>query len=702
MKRTSTARTASQSARPVAEPSSPQLQPGAQDTNLHAGDVRKMRERIERQYRANRTLSQLVRKLVGEKADVPPIELAPRLPTATLSQHPKRRPAPAPDAWWPAAPVPPREPLTAPVGHECFSLADSIHEVVGVSVMGLRGVDLDRVVGAVAEEQLKTKNFRPVFLTDAPDVPPFVSRGYAFEYFSRFRDYLASSDDSRNQEPRREVLAAKWGFERILQRDDARGANREYPPLAAILKHNADMSRACHQDRFEWIIETLRIALSAERYDVAEGLAEYLLVFFDTLSKANQIPAARMLCRKFIAFGEADRLRKFLFKNIAQVRKDDALFTWFSIHCTAATDFSSDLALLPSGKLNSYYISKRMAAAGEQAMPNLLSAGDGATSSGNLLLANYFAIKQDAALYKMFVNRVIARNDGPSLAKIQLGHGNVLAHLSFDEPPPARQQPELVSVIMSSHNAAETTAYAAASILNQSHHNIELLICDDGSTDATPKILETLRHDPRVRLFRSKAQQGTYNIRNNLLAQTRGSYVTFHDSDDFAFPNRIERQLTFLKEQNAAAVVGQWYRVTKDGEFVFSTDHNVARLAVVSLFAPKGVFERFGPYRSARFGADTEFYERLRMKLGQGAVELMPTPLMFGLSSATSLTRSPGIEASEDGFRAPARRSYAAAAARRRQIGGAVGGLPDLDDVLRKHGTLMDDAGVEPVEGDRQ
>ncbi|MBL8591955.1 MAG: hypothetical protein JNK01_04670, partial [Devosia sp.] len=110
-------------------------------------------------------------------------------------------------------------------------------------------------------------------------------------------------------------------------------------------------------------------------------------------------------------------------------------------------------------------------------------------------------------------------------------------------------------------------------------------------------------------------------------------------------------------------------------------------------------FERFGPYRAAKIGADTEFYERLRMSLGVNAVRLMPTPLMFGLASANSLTRSPGIEATEDGYRAPARRAYAAAAARRRQVGGPHAELPPIEDVLAAQGILMTHAGVETMEG---
>jgi hypothetical protein len=249
---------------------------------------------------------------------------------------------------------------------------------------------------------------------------------------------------------------------------------------------------------------------------------------------------------------------------------------------------------------------------------------------------------------------------------------------------------------MSAYEASETIGYAARSILNQSYANLELLICDDCSSDATSQEIDKLRVDPRVRVFRSKAQQGTYWIRNNLLAEARGTYVTFQDADDLAFPDRIERQMVALRADGAAAVVGQWFRVTSGGEFVFSSDHAVSRLAVVSLLAPRAVFERYGPYSPARIGADTEFYERLRMTLGVNLVRLMPTPLLFGLASAKSLTRSPGIEATEDGYRAPARRAYAAVAASHRQVAGLNPGLPSIQDVLAQEGILMQHAGIEP------
>jgi hypothetical protein len=292
-------------------------------------------------------------------------------------------------------------------------------------------------------------------------------------------------------------------------------------------------------------------------------LTNYVLGFFDTLSPANQGTAARVICRKYIAFGEREKLQQFLLENIAKVKVEDSLFTWFSVHCTSTDRFMVEFAQLPSGKPNYYYLSKRIAAAGEEAMPTLLAASDGTPLASSLLLANHFAQRRDATLYKSYVNRVLAANGGATLSQVTFGDNNVLTDLVFETPERARDQHDLVSVIMSAYNAADTIGYAVRSILSQSHGNIELLICDDTSTDETPAVLaELAKMDPRIRLFRSAAQQGTYNIRNDLIREARGTYVTFQDADDFAFPDRIERQLAFLKREGAAAAVAQWFRVT--------------------------------------------------------------------------------------------------------------------------------------------
>jgi hypothetical protein len=73
-----------------------------------------------------------------------------------LAQHPRRAPAAKPDPWWPAEPVRPTVPLEAHSGYDFLSLTEIMPETVGVSVMGLRGKDLERAVISVAGEQAQT------------------------------------------------------------------------------------------------------------------------------------------------------------------------------------------------------------------------------------------------------------------------------------------------------------------------------------------------------------------------------------------------------------------------------------------------------------------------------------------------------------------------------------------------------------------
>jgi hypothetical protein len=653
-------------------------------------ELGRLRKLVERQYRLNRVLTSMLADSRPEGTQIKHVEIAPRGLAAHWMTRPQLTARSGAQFWSGTADAPPRS-LQAPPGYECHSLGGATGETIGVLVFGLSGADLDNVVQSVADDQRKTRSFLPVFITDQSDFRAFVTRGYAFEYLRRERAF-----GGRDGDPVQALVAQyskKWGFTRTLDRSNARALDREYPPLALVTKHNADMSRACHSERFGWIAETLRIAMATERYDAVGPLADYLLAWYDRIPQATQIPAAKALCRKFLAFGEVDELKRFLFKNYTRVNSDDFLFTLFSTYCTASGSFVSTMATLPSGKLNSFYISKRTEVAGDETLSTFLSATEATAPNINFLLANHFAMRGDREPYRMFVNRGLTRSVRTQLRRTPLGGPNVLAGFEFERPVSVKHSPDLVSVIMSAHNSATTLRYAAKSILEQSYRNLELLICDDDPDNLCLAALGPLASDPRVRLFRSNKSQGTYNIRNNMLRHARGNLVTFHDSDDLAFPDRIENQVNYLRQNDVAGVCGQWYRVSMDGRFVFSSEHSVARLAVVSLMAPKYIFDASGPYRSAKFGADTEYYEGLRLRFGAAAVPIMQQPLIFGLSSETSLTRRAGMEATEDGYRSAARRAYAATAARSRLISWEAAREQD-NQALVDAEILVPDAGV--------
>ena len=113
---------------------------------------------------------------------------------------------------------------------------------------------------------------------------------------------------------------------------------------------------------------------------------------------------------------------------------------------------------------------------------------------------------------------------------------------------------ELVSVIMPTYNAGRFLASSIDCILNQTYHNLELLITDDGSTDAhTLQILKDYSEkDARVKVEYMKGNNGPGVARNKSIERAQGRYIAFCDSDDRWFPEKLERQLALMQEKQCA------------------------------------------------------------------------------------------------------------------------------------------------------
>lgn len=107
---------------------------------------------------------------------------------------------------------------------------------------------------------------------------------------------------------------------------------------------------------------------------------------------------------------------------------------------------------------------------------------------------------------------------------------------------------EKVSVIMPTYNAGRYIAEAVSSVLSQSYGNWELLIADDQSSDDTRKILTPFLEDPRIRYHCLAQKGGVAAARNWALAHADGEYVAFLDSDDLWTPDKLEKQLRFMKD----------------------------------------------------------------------------------------------------------------------------------------------------------
>ncbi len=117
----------------------------------------------------------------------------------------------------------------------------------------------------------------------------------------------------------------------------------------------------------------------------------------------------------------------------------------------------------------------------------------------------------------------------------------------------AGQEP-IVSVLMKSYNHAPYIRRAIDSILEQSFQDFEIVVTDDGSTDGTADVVRAYR-DPRIRLEALAVNRGISLVMNATISRARGKYLAILNSDDWALPGRLARQVAFLDAHPEVAVV---------------------------------------------------------------------------------------------------------------------------------------------------
>ncbi|MGE3284351.1 MAG: glycosyltransferase family 2 protein [Alphaproteobacteria bacterium] len=141
---------------------------------------------------------------------------------------------------------------------------------------------------------------------------------------------------------------------------------------------------------------------------------------------------------------------------------------------------------------------------------------------------------------------------------------------SRSDIPPHRKE-DIVTVIVPAYNAARTLEATLSSVRNQTHGALEILVVDDGSTDATPEIARRAAHaDPRVRLIR-QPNRGVAAARNAGLVEAWGAYVAPVDADDLWHPRKIELQLDAARRVGEAlAFVYAWSRRIDEADVVLA------------------------------------------------------------------------------------------------------------------------------------
>lgn len=121
----------------------------------------------------------------------------------------------------------------------------------------------------------------------------------------------------------------------------------------------------------------------------------------------------------------------------------------------------------------------------------------------------------------------------------------------------------LVSIVMPSWNTARFIAKSIESILNQTYKNWELIIVDDCSSDNTDDIIAKYT-DPRIRYIKNETNSGAALTRNRALREAKGEWIAFLDSDDLWEPQKLERQLAYMLENDYVFSYHEYVKIDEE------------------------------------------------------------------------------------------------------------------------------------------
>lgn len=125
----------------------------------------------------------------------------------------------------------------------------------------------------------------------------------------------------------------------------------------------------------------------------------------------------------------------------------------------------------------------------------------------------------------------------------------------------------LVSIIMPSYNTSRFIAESIKSVIAQNYQNWELLITDDCSKDSSVEIVRRfVGEDQRIKLFPLLKNVGAATARNVAIEHAKGQYIAFLDSDDVWMPDKLDKQIAFMKRNKYAFTYSEYYLMEENGK----------------------------------------------------------------------------------------------------------------------------------------
>jgi len=270
-------------------------------------------------------------------------------------------------------------------------------------------------------------------------------------------------------------------------------------------------------------------------------------------------------------------------------------------------------------------------------------------------LANLALLRGQPEQWPDWINRYFAVQKLPTL---KVNRSEACAPFRFECPSPTcRDDGPKIAVIMTSFNSSALLQNAVASVLAQTHTNLSLYIVDDCSVDGSRDLILALsQRDDRIRYLFNERNIGTYASKNRAIELCDADYVTFHDSDDWMHPYRLEMHLRAMKS-NVLCSTSKWIRMDDSGRIFVRRGGPFTHINPASTFFRRDVFSHLGKFDDVRTGADSEILTRVKHRFGSKAIVDLSECLALGLHHEGSLTQS-GPAAFDEFRYSPVRLEY--------------------------------------------
>lgn len=175
----------------------------------------------------------------------------------------------------------------------------------------------------------------------------------------------------------------------------------------------------------------------------------------------------------------------------------------------------------------------------------------------------------------------------------------------------------IVSVIIPNYNNQTYIKDTIDSVLNQTYKHYEIIIIDDKSTDNSASIIQNIakKYPNKIKFIQNKRNLGTYKSLNKGLKYMTGDYFTILGSDDTFHKDRLLEDVTMLTNTDKLATISKYTRVNHLNKLISSPAYGESMLT-----CHKSVIQKIGPWLNCRFGADTEYLNRLELLLNKNSI----------------------------------------------------------------------------------